>query len=376
MEPIMDVTGRFIGTVENIPIGLETAWESSKLAGIDFIKNTAGQDAADFLTGKMPETAIAFIDPNDNSEVLFSENPERWKELSGLQRQIGSNIKSVYSGTDDKVGKFAEDYMIKQFDKVKKLGETRTDVGGIVSGFKKGDIPEIIGGVFNAVGSLIETAAPAALTRGASLFPQVVAPMYVDYNVSKANSKYGDLENPIKELVRNNETEMTTPLMLGALATGLEYLGFKGVSKQIAGATGKYAPFTSLLLTQNQEGLTEVFQLGTEEINKSLAEGKSLNNSVIDGISAMASEDGLESYLQGFVGSGVVSAPSTIAKALRSDKESLAFVNKHIETIGGLQKARALNKNKAFRDAIDIEINTTENSLKEFLENNYISAKL
>jgi len=376
MEPIMDVTGRFIGAVENIPIGLETAWESSKLAGINFIKNTAGQDAADFLTGKMPETAIAFIDPNDNSEVLFSENPERWKELSGLQRQIGSNIKSVYSGTDDKVGKFAEDYMIKQFDKVKKLGETRTDVGGIVSGFKKGDIPEIIGGVFNAVGSLIETAAPAALTRGASLFPQVVAPMYVDYNVSKANSKYGDLENPIEELVRNNETEMTTPLMLGALATGLEYVGLKGVSKQIAGATGKYAPFTSLLLTQNQEGLTEVFQLGTEEINKSLAEGKSLNNSVIDGISAMASEDGLESYLQGLVGSGVVSAPSTVAKALRSDKESLSFVNKHIEAIGGLQKARALNKNKAFREAIDIEINTTENSLKKFLEDNYISSKL
>jgi len=376
MEPIMDITGRFIGTVENIPIGLETSWESAKLAGIDFIKNTAGQDAADFLTGKMPETAIAFIDPNDNSEVLFSKNPERWKELSRLKRQIGSNVKAVYSGTDNEVGKFAEDYMIEQFGKVKKLSETRTDVGGIVSGFKKGDIPEIIGGVFNAVGSLIETAAPAALTRGGSLFPQIVAPMYVDYNVSKANSKYKDSENPIEELVRNNETEINTPLTLGVLAMSLEYAGLKGISKQIAGYTGKYSPFASLLLTQNKEGLTEVFQLGTEEINKSLADGKNLNNSVLDGISAMASEDGLESYLQGLVGSTVVSAPSTIAKALRSDKESLAFVNQHIETIGGLQKARALNKNKAFRDAIDIEINTTENSLKEFLENNYISAKL
>ena len=332
--PILDVGFRFIAAGFNIPTQLESAWEGTKAAAVDWVSTVAGEDAADFLTGEKDfSKAIAFIDPLTNSEITFNSDPERWKELNTLNSKQGVDIKSTYSGTETEIGTSAENYIIDKFRNIKKLNEEILETGSIVKGFKEGDIPEILGGIFNAVGSLVSTAAPAALTRGASLFPQVAAPMYVDFNVTKAETLYPDSEDPISELVKKGETQMDVPLALGVVATGLEYIGLKGISKQIAGATGKLSPLVSLALTQNKEGLTEVFQLGTEKINTSIAAGKSVIDAVVDGLKVMASEDGLESYAQGVIGSGIVSAPSAINKAINGEKQSVSFINKTIYLI-------------------------------------------
>jgi hypothetical protein len=300
LEPVIDVGFRFAAATFNIPTQLESAWEGTKAAAVDWISTVAGKDAADFITReKNFEKATAFIDPLTSSEVTFDSNPERWKELNTLNARQDTNIKSVYSGTETEIGTSAENYIIDKFKNVKKLQEKTLETGSIVKGFKDGDVPEILGGVFNAVGSLVSTAAPAALTRGASLFPQVVAPMYIDYNATKAETLYPDSKEPVLELVKNDQTDMDVPLALGTIAMGLEYVGLKGISKQIAGMTGKLSPLVSLVLTQNKEGLTEVFQLGTEKINTSIAAGKSAVDATLDGLKAMASEEGLESYALG-----------------------------------------------------------------------------
>jgi len=375
VEPILDVGNRFMAAGFNIPTQLKSAWEGTKAAAVDWLSTVAGGDAADFLTGEKDfSKAIAFVDPLTNSEITFNSDPERWKELNTLNSKQGVDIKSIYSGTETEIGTSAENYIIDKFRNVKKLNEETLETGSIVKGFKEGDIPEILGGIFNAVGSLVSTAAPAALTRGASLFPQVVSPMYIDFNVTKAETLYPDSEDPISELVKKGKTQMDVPLALGIVATGLEYIGLKGISRQIAGATGKLSPLVSLALTQNKEGLTEVFQLGTEKINTSIAAGKSVVDAVVDGLEAMASEDGLESYAQGVIGSGIISAPSAINKAMNGEKQSVSFINKTINNIGALQAQRSLNKNKSFREAIDIEIREQETSLKNhFVENNNIS---
>ena len=158
---------------------------------------------------------------------------------------------------------------------------------------------ELVGGVFNAISGIVSTAIPAALTRGASLFPQVAAPMYVDYNLEKAKSLYGDNPESVGKLVRNGETEISTPLVLGGIATGLEYVGFKGVAKGLIGRTGMMKPVVSMVLTQNKEGLTELGQLGTETINKGLGSGKSLGASMVDALEVMASKEGVNNYLMG-----------------------------------------------------------------------------
>ena len=341
-------TGALVNAALNIPLDLQTAWESTKAFAVDYIKDVAGGDAADFLIGK----------------------DKKYKK--------GDTINVA------ELGKEAEKYIIDQYKKVENLRSQRLKAGKIVEEFDITDPfnveftsgPELFSGITNVVGSLISTVAPAALTRGASLGPQITAPMYIDYNVQKAERLYGDDPDALKKLVENNQTEIATPLALGTLASGLEYIGFKGITKQIASKAGGLKPLVSLLGTQNKEGITELNQAGLETVNTSLAEGKSLNNAIVDGLSTMASADGLESYLGGFIGSGVIAGPSSVAKALRSDEGSMKTVMDHIDAIGTLQKQRSLNKDKSYRSAIDLEIQNVEKSLKTFLEDAYIKTSL
>ena len=341
-------TGALVNAALNIPLDLQTAWESTKAFAVDYIKDVAGGDAADFLIGK----------------------DKKYKK---------GDIVNV-----DELGREAEKYIIDQYKEVENLRSQRLKAGKIVEEFDITDPfnveftsgPELFSGITNVVGSLISTVVPAALTRGASIGPQITAPMYVDYNVQKAERLYGDDPDALKKLVENNETEIAAPLALGALASGLEYVGFKGITKQIAARAGGLKPLVSLLGTQNKEGITEVTQTGLEVVNTSLAEGKSLNNAIADGFSAMVSADGLESFLGGFIGSGVIAGPSSVAKALRSDEGSMKTVMDHIDAIGTLQKQRSLNKDKSYRSAIDLQIQNVEKSLKTFLEDAYIKTSL
>ena len=48
-------------------------------------------------------------------------------------------------------------------------------------------------------------------------------------------------------IVDNNETEVAIPAVLAGFATGLEYIGLKGVTKYIASKPGTAARFTKLL---------------------------------------------------------------------------------------------------------------------------------
>ena len=317
----------------NIPLQIESAYETSKAIAVDFIRDVAGEDAADFLVGKMPDGDKVWIDPDTGNEISFNENPEKWKELN--TRNMGTEeIEMIYAGTGDKVGQYAEEFIIEQFQKVVDLNSRQQDPGSLVKKFDINNIgdtefssgDELIGGIFNAVSSVIGTAVPAALTRGASLFPQVVAPMYTDFNLEKAKTLYGDGPDAIKKLVENKETNFTTPVALGTLSMGLEYIGFKGLTKQLIGKTGKVAPVVSMFLTGNKEGFTEVGQLGVETYNKAIASGKTPTEAMALALQAMGSKDAIENYLMGFIGTTAISAPSTasqtITKALISDTEN------------------------------------------------------
>ena len=73
--------------------------------------------------------------------------------------------------------------------------------------------------------SVFTTMAPAMLTRGASLVPQIMAPMYTDYNTEKAKALYGEkvsTEEAVRKLVENDETDIAIPAALGVVAAGLE----------------------------------------------------------------------------------------------------------------------------------------------------------
>ena len=217
----------------DLPFHLINAWESTLAMGVDFLRGTAGEQATDFLlAGDLGN--VDFIDPNTQQQVSFQENPDKWKELS----QLGAKL--VYRDTKEEVGNVTDVWLANKYKEIEATKLIyKYDAKGMVKGFKTGDVSDVIGGVMNSISSMVETVGPAILTRGLSLFPQIAAPMYVDYNMAKAKSIYGE-EDPdaIEKLVMNNESEVAMPLALGALATGLAYVGFKGVSRYMASIPG------------------------------------------------------------------------------------------------------------------------------------------
>ncbi len=319
LDDSMKVALQVIGAADNVAIGWENAYESSKAMGVDFLSPVLSK----------------FIE-------------------------------------EEKL----DEYVIDQFKKSSKLMSERNDIGSIIKdfdeegnfqGFTQGT--ELIGGIINGVGSLIETMVPAALTRGASLLPQIAAPMYIDYNITKAESLYGENPDALRKLKENKETEILIPTALGGLAMSLEYIGLKGIAKQIAGKTGKISPFVNMVFTQSGEGMTEVGQLGVEKFNNSIAKGLSINESLGLAWDSMSSQEAYESFALGFVSSGVITAPSTFSKAMVTQGENAGKVEQYVNTLSQLQIERNSNKNPAFRQGKDVEITEVQNSFKDIIIN-------
>ena len=241
---------------------------------------------------------------------------------------------------------------------------------GIVKGAKKGSAAEIIAGTFGAVMGMVETAVPAYFTGGASLPIQVAAPMYTEFNKEKAMHLYGDDPEAIEKLVKNGESEIATPMVLGLLATGLEYIGLKGVDDYIKATPGKGKKLAQLLWTGNKEGFTEVGQLGFETMNTELAKDKSVTEASKVAWNTMRGDEGLEMWLNGFIGStGMSAAGSTINRALRNDDGDIKKINDHIDLLQQLNTRKHTTDDEEVKESIDLQINQVEESLKNIVNN-------
>ena len=274
-----------------------------------------------------------------------------------------------YNEKQQKVREETEEIMKSSYDKLDDLQLEMKDTGkGIVGGIRSGQGADLIAGVFGAGISMAETVIPAALTYGITLPIQVAGPMYTDYNKSKAKALYGDDPNAIDKLVDNEETEVTTPLALGALATGLEYIGFKGVTRYIANSGFKGKNMAKLLYTSSGEGFTEVGQLGTEVLNTSLAAGDTIEQASLKSLDTMFSDEGLEMWLNGFLGAGQMSvAGRALNRAIRNDRASVKELNNKINNLAKLNLDKNTTANKETKDLIDLEIKEAEQDLKKYI---------
>ncbi len=262
----------------------------------------------------------------------------------------------------------AEKKIISNYDKIQKLDFKETGKG-IVAGATSGSASDLLAGVFGAGISMAETAIPAVLTFGASLPVQVAAPMYTAYNEAKAKQIYGDDPEALQKLVNNNQTEIAIPLALGTIATGLEYVGLKGVTKYIQSVPGKGTQLAKLLWTGSGEGFTEVAQLGTEKLNEGLGLGKSVKEASIDSWDAMTSDEGLEMWLNGFLGAGQMSVASrAVNRALRSNNASVKELNEKIDNLSSLNNKKYNTRNKEVKESIDLDIKDAEQDLKNYIQ--------
>ena len=256
--------------------------------------------------------------------------------------------------------------------KSKQLAKEQKDIGaGFVKGFKEGDVSDLIGASFNAVGGVISTMVPAALTRGLSLAPQIAAPMITDYNVEKAKALYGDVDDALDQLQNNEQIDLMTPAILSSLAVGAEYFGLKNIGKIISRQAWNYRGLANTAVNVSANGWQEQVQFGLETTNKSLAEGFNVEDAVTAGINSMASDEGIDAFLSGVVGSAVVGGGGNKAlRALRNDSNGVNTVNSSINRMHALTLQKNGTKDKRVKALIEEEIQNTQSKLKTYLETN------
>ena len=249
--------------------------------------------------------------------------------------------------------------------------------GSIVKGFKEGDIGEILAGVVNGITSIGSSAAINTLTLGGGLATDLIGRAYIDYNDTLAAQK----GKTISDLIRDDEDKVLLPATIGAMSSALERAGLKGAGKAIMNRAvqgGINKTIAATLLSGNKEGLTELAQTGLDAANIADAKGKSKTDAFVD---AVFSEEGLESYLQGFVGGGILRGGKSnllidktdklkAATAMRSVFES-KYIRKALEDVETLREQKTATKDKEVKKAIDKQIKEKQQEAAEvILQNN------
>ena len=333
--------------IDNIPEGLYDAFLSTKAGDVDAFS--------------------ANLDPSKSLIKLTDEEKKIYDDKLNLIEEKADNYIIDIFNKQQQLGVDGDGVKVKVLGK-ERLLKRKTTGEGITTG---GSAADVIGGAFNAVVNMTQTVVPAMLTKGYSLPLQIIAPMYTSFNQAKAKSLYGDDDpDAIGKLVRNNETELIKPFALGLAATSLEYIGFKGIEKYILNKPGKAAFFGSLVYTGNREGLTEVGQLGVEKINGELASGKTIREASITAFNAMAGGEGLEMFINGFIGSTSMSVGGrALNRAIRSDDVSLKELQDKIDKISELNFNKYNSKKASIKEAIDLDIKNAENDLRNYITN-------
>ena len=314
----------FSNALSNILPDLNKAWQATTASSVDLLKSIGGEDFADFLVGDYDE------------------------------------------------------FMERKYKKIQELDLARKETGGIVKGIRAGgDFSDIAGGMFNAVTSLVTTMAPAVLTRGLSLVPQIAAPMVVDYNTTKAKTKYKDSDDPIRDLIEDDEVDFALPATLGLFAASMERIGIKGITNYIAKQSFKGRGAVMLLNTASREGLTESGQFFTEQLNTNLAQGMDKGEAAWKAFQSISSDEGIESFLQGFVGGAAVGGVSRkVSRALRNDDQGSKMVMNSIRTLAALNDKKKNEKSTAGRKILDDDIANIEAGIKKYMGDNQKVAEL
>ena len=221
------------------------------------------------------------------------------------------------------------------------------ETGSITEGLKNFDVGELAAGIVNGFTSIGSTAFTSALSGGTSLIPEMIGRSYVGYNEALAEKEGKSLNQYMEETGGGENT--WTSIAIGVGSGLLERAGLKGAGKYLTNqmvSRGLGKTFTNVFLSGNKEGLTEYIQTGLEAVNVADAKGENKTEAFVD---AVISQDGLESYLQGFVGGAAMrGGPKYVDKgknlkfkkataALRGQNETV-LQNQALENIAELRK--------------------------------------
>jgi len=333
----------FKRVVDNTGPMLKSTWEGLKAASINWFQNVAGPDAADAvvksLTGRIGEIAKDRVIQDDKGNF-------------------------VYEDSGKIIGNEANEFMVESFKEIDKAQKKIQYAGSLIKGgglsTEGPSAKEFFGGALSTVQSLVTTMLPALLTRGATIAPQMAGSMYGDYNLIKAKELYGDDPKALDKLVKNNEVEFSTPIALAYAAAAGEYVGIKGVGKAIAKSGLRGKNFIQHLRAAGGEGTTEWYQTGVEGYNQALAEGKTAAEAAEAAWESMSSAEGLEAFVQGAFGSGIITTTSSSLKkayiSARDNSEGIGIVPKSMRDLASLKEKALETTDPDVREGIENQI--------------------
>ena len=362
-------------------LSLQNAWTSAAISGAEFVNflDRTGAKTMKFILGE-DDAGISIVDPDTKQTIDFNKEAyerdgkdavenKRWYEITSGDQPYDM----IHKETGRRIGESMDNFIIDQYKELAEINKKiqKADIGkGIVGGFKEGDVGDIALGIANALTSTVTTVVPAILTRGMSLAPQIMAPMYTEYNSEKAKMLYGDdSEESITKLLDNNEDEVLIPFGLGLTATALERIGIKGISSYVLNKAGTAGAkrLGMLAVTGLGEGTTEYFQGGLNVANKSLAQGDNMDIVSEKIYDHMTSEHGLEEFLQGVVGgTGISAGGAAIQTAFRNDNDNIQ-VNNYINSLVSLNQQKLNSNSPDVKTSLNKEIKKTEEAFKNFI---------
>ncbi len=248
------------------------------------------------------------------------------------------------------------------------ISQERGGTGEITKGFKEGDAGEIASGIVNGLTSFVPSLVLGTLTFGTSTATEFFGDAYTDYNSEVAKRK----GITFKELRDKNEDSFAIPLAVSGINTALEQFGFGQVGKALinkAGAAGAKR-VANIFLAGGAEGTTEYFQNAVETAQSDYGKNNNVASATNALVDSLTSQQGLESFLQGFVGGSGVSGVGSNAENIKSFVKTAANlrapsdvkgIEKDIDELAKLEtklkRARTQTSKEGIQQKID-EVNS------------------
>ena len=276
--------------------------------------------------------------------------------------------------------------ILKSIPKLKAEQEKRKQTLPIIESFKQGEILKGGAAILSSMVSMVGSAGFGAGTVGSGFYADFAAENYVTFNEELAKRKNTTLENLIIEGKDNAKAPvalagiqaMSEVVGLSSMLSPIKKNGIKVISNKFLDSP-LGAKVLDIYSSGKTEFITENFQFGIDEYNRVLGKTGDSSKAALAMVEGMASQEGLESGLQGLGGAVGIKGSRYLLKAasnLRAPADNEG-IQADINELSELQKQYNSTESKVGKEGIQQKINDVNSRLSSRItKSNAIIPKL
>lgn len=276
--------------------------------------------------------------------------------------------------------------ILKSIPKLKAEQEKRKQTLPIIESFKQGEILKGGAAILSSMVSMVGSAGFGAGTVGSGFYADFAAENYVTFNEELAKRENTTLENLIIEGKDNAKAPvalagiqaMSEVVGLSSMLSPIKKNGVKVISNKFLDSP-LGAKVLDIYSSGKTEFITENFQFGIDEYNRVLGKTGDSSKAALAMVEGMASQEGLESGLQGLGGAVGIKGSRYLLKAasnLRAPADNEG-IQADINELSELQKQYNSTESKVGKEGIQQKINDVNSRLSSRItKSNAIIPKL